>query len=120
MDVLTLARAKEIATEVVEEFGENYVYPKEHKVKFPDSSEPTCVYVHEGKPSCMVGQILHRHGVSLEELASYENRGAYSVAWLTTTCGEYAPSFLSAIQRRQDRGQSWGVALEQALSIYPV
>lgn len=119
MDVLTLARAKELAQEVVNEFGEDYVYPESHKRQFPNQDQATCVYVHEGKPSCLVGQILHRHGVSLEELALRENIGGFSVTEATTETEDYVSSFMSNMQWRQDEGWTWGEALAEASVRYP-
>lgn len=119
MDVLTLARAKEIAAEVVAEFGEDYIYPESHKVLFPNQEQATCVYVHDGKPSCLVGQILHRHGVSLEELALRENIGGFSVTEATTDTEGHVSSFLSNMQWRQDEGWTWGAALDSANAAYP-
>lgn len=119
MEALTLDRAKELAEEVVTEFGKGYIYPESHKKHFPGNQVASCMYVHDEKPSCLVGQILHRHGVSLEILKTYENIGAYRVTGeVTSTEDPDVLGFLSALQSRQDDGNSWGSALEGALSIY--
>jgi hypothetical protein len=121
MEALTMNRAVQLAKEVVAEFGEDYVYPEEHKVLFPGNDEASCMYVHHGKPSCIVGQILHQHGVSTEELSLWENRGAYRVAEAVTDTEDAGVlGFLSAMQSRQDAGMNWGDALIRAREIYGV
>jgi len=117
METLTLVRAKEIAAQVVAEFGADYIYPEKQKAE--DSlGFRTCVYVHDGKPSCLVAQILVRHGVPVEQLMLWEDKSAYGVVHEVTKCEVTVPSFLSALQRRQDRGQTWGQALKNANEIY--
>lgn len=113
MDVLTLDRAKELAQEVVTEFGADYKYPIEHKRD--DGLKLSCVYVHDGKPSCLVGQILYRHGVSLESLAQYEFSGAGVMTYQVTEAENDAVAFLDVMQYYQDSGQTWGNALEAGL-----
>jgi len=119
METLTLVRAKEIAAEVVAEFGEDYVYPEEHKAQCINSEEPACMYVHDGKPSCLVAQILVRFGVPVSLLMFWENRGAYVVSQEVTECEDQVASFLSVLQGRQDGGVSWGEALKVANRFYP-
>lgn len=120
MESLTMARAAELATEIVEEFGKDYLYPVENKRNFPDQIQSACVYVHDEKPSCLVGQILHRHGVSLLELSMWENKGAYTVSYHTANAEDGAQSYLSALQQKQDAGATWGEALDWANSLYNV
>jgi hypothetical protein len=77
-------------------------------------------YVHGDVPGCVVGHVLNRLGVPLEHLALVEGRDAYKVAdwFLNITDPDGAMDVehvLSVAQSRQDRGDSWGTALEAAL-----
>lgn len=112
--VLTYDRAVELAEEVVAEFGEDYVYPQDHKDPGVEPGDvPMCVYVHEGKPSCLAGQILHRHGVSLEALSLNEGVGAWGVSAALAQAQSPAREFLLQAQRVQDQGGTWGKAVQQ-------
>lgn len=115
MEALTLDRVKELAHEVVAEVGEAYVYPESHKRREPESSINSCVYVHDGKPSCIVGRVLHKAGVELAVLAQREFVGAWFVAG---DLGATVPAsdFLDSIQGKQDAGWSWGDALKAAIA----
>lgn len=116
MEALTLDRAKELAREVVTEFGEGYKYPEDHRRW--NAGTRMCVYIHDDKPSCLVGQILHRHGVPVAELAKCEFRGAWEVTReLVPGTKDTTLRFLSELQGAQDDDNSWGFALEQALSV---
>jgi hypothetical protein len=120
MEALTYDRAVELAREIVAEFGEDYVYPEDHKKhEYGDDDNQggnmLCVYVHNDQPSCIVGQILHKHGVSIEELKEHEFRGASTASWATTEAEEKARFFLSEVQSQQDRGYPWGSSLTFAL-----
>lgn len=113
MEALTLDRVKALAAEVVEEFGKDYVYPEEHRRW--NTGTHMCVYVHEGNPSCMVGQILARHGVSTEQLSRFEFRGAWNVASnLVPGTSESALRYLDRLQGKQDEGFTWGESMESA------
>lgn len=112
VEVLTYERAVELAREVVAEFGADYVYPMEHKRQECEGSTPSCVYVHKGCPSCLVGQILHRHGVSLEDLSLWEFRSAWETSDAVANTELSARDFLWEIQSVQDSGRCWGEAVE--------
>lgn len=116
VEALTYDRAVELAREVVAEFGEDYVYPENQKRPETDGSLPSCVYVHEGCPSCLVGHILHRHGVSLEDLSQNEFRGAWFVSVKCADADEKARTFLDAAQGSQDKGDTWAVAVENGIA----
>ena len=115
MEALTLDRAKELAAEVLAEFGEDYKYPEDHR-QF-NAGVKMCVYVHDGKPSCLVGQILHRYGVSTTELALNEFRSAHNVTYdLVPGTSPEVLKFLEEIQGEQDEKKTWGEAVEHGLS----
>jgi hypothetical protein len=116
METLTYDRAVELAREVVAEFGEDYLYPEDHKRgEIERDGISSCVYVHDGKPSCLVGQILHKHGVSLEDLAANEFQGAWSVSERYAGADYHAKFFLDVAQGKQDSGMSWGEAVRLAV-----
>ena len=116
MEELTYDRAVELAREVVAEFGEDYVYPENQKRPETEGCLPSCVYVHEGCPSCLVGHILHRHGVSLEDLSQNEFRGAWFVSGEWAGADEKARTFLEGAQGSQDNGDTWAVAVENGIA----
>lgn len=112
----------QVAQEIVDEFGPDYVYVK--------PSSGLCQYVHEGQPSCLVGQILVRLGaqvdvLSVPENASIQDNGhglgvedlleKLSPTWGTLgfTLTENAIKVLVEIQNAQDTDNTWGRALEE-------
>lgn len=115
MESLTYERAVELAREVVAEFGEEYTYPASHKRLEHADGVPSCVYVHEGRPSCLVSQILHRHGVSLDELANNEFRGAWFVAGDLAGADAKTRLFLDVVQSNQDGGTTWAQAVNNGV-----
>lgn len=117
MEELTFERAVELAEEIIREFGADYVYPVEHKREDPDTGRMTCVYVHEEKPSCFVGQILFRFGVSTDGLARYEFDGASLVANRFVSIDYPTSEFLDELQSSQDSGKTWSASLEDALKL---
>lgn len=80
--------------------------------------EDGCVYVADGTPSCLVGHVLHRLGVSLEALSVLDMNGGLA-AWravpgvLDGVSGSTVDR-LWAAQTAQDNGDTWGEALEYA------
>ncbi|MFI2909437.1 hypothetical protein ACG2OD_14425 [Streptomyces sp. PDY-4] len=84
-----------------------------------------CFYVHnndDGTKSagCIVGQVLHRLGVSLEDLSKGETYSANAAVALAGVQGvsEDVVYFLRMVQSRQDRGTPWGEALQFAEEYY--
>lgn len=126
MQELTYDRALELAREVVADFGEDYLYPEDHKrVQWVDEPESpgnplSCVYVHNGAPSCIVGQILHRHGVSVDDLAAEEFDSADPVSYRLARATVEARDFLNEVQNRQDNGKTWGQSLELGIQLVRV
>lgn len=108
IETLTLQKAISLAREIVEGH-EDYVY---------EMVAGACVYVHDGQCSCLVGWVLHAHGVSLEEL---KERNLGSICSRTGPLGDLpfvtkdAAQFLVDLQETQDRSNPWGEALAYAL-----
>lgn len=120
---LTLERAKELAAEVVADMGAEYVYVNPSGIGAdgygaPDHGDfdPDCYYVHADQPGCIVGHILHKHGVPLRELGAFELEGASSVVAGLFNVSKLSPvaEYLSKLQVRQDEGATWGQALTDA------
>lgn len=115
VEALTYDRAVELAREVVADFGEEYVYPENQKRRESESSLPSCVYVHEGHPSCLVGHILHRHGVDLDVLGNHEFRGAWFLAGDLAGADAKTRLFLDVVQSSQDGGTTWAQAVNNGV-----
>lgn len=95
----------------------------------PDHIDPnaaakrSCKYAKDGKPSCIIGHAWARLGMSVKDLAAFDDAdNPVGLLYLEThTDPEYdidntppAEFFLNAVQREQDRGKSWGVAVAAA------
>lgn len=114
---LTYTTAVEILDGLVEEFGDDYVYPRGENGK--------CDYVRDGKPSCIVGHVLAKVGVPIERLevadAGVFGCGVSAFGLLSALHAEYVLRFdgsvrnlLTEAQCRQDGSAPWGEAVKQA------
>lgn len=117
-------RALELLTEAVNDKGTDYVYANDEDLG--------CQYFHvaDDEPGCLVGQALHRAGVSVEQLIRMNSAEGVDID--ETSIGElYGSSegtqifgfnlthdaieaFRSA-QWCQDTKMSWGAALSRAV-----
>lgn len=129
---LTYDEAVTLAKAVVAEFGVDYVDPLSES----ENGAEVCMYVDDGKPSCIVAQIMHRHGVPLSELAKWEGlngfdmgpRGVNTINGFDRRRSPTAPlvaddrtaRFLGHLQEVQDSNGTWGRALDWALGGTPV
>jgi hypothetical protein len=100
----------------------------------PENGASSCVYVRDGEPSCLVGQVLARAGVSIEDLAKMDEgtpdsgteeepvgdgdgESAFEVLYENGALPPYltvtddAAGILTHVQSRQDQGTPWGQAL---------
>lgn len=99
-----------------------YVSPEGKGV---DSNEYHCEYAHGNRPGCLIGAALHLHGVPLGVLAKLpqnEIDGAGVAPALEALAGVSidAPAMkvLANAQDAQDRGKTWGKALQLAEVVY--
>lgn len=110
---------------LIEERGEDYVYPFYR-------GKGTCYYFEDdGQPSCAVGGILARHGVTAQDM-DYWSMNESSVADLIRPSWDYAKEehvdppihldvdhktadYLRQLQGNQDSGMSWGEAHDAAM-----
>lgn len=108
-----------VIPELLEEFGEDYVYPH---------WRVSCVYVRDEAPSCIVGHVLQRVGVPLEALKFLDARPSTVSGlpplgteardvdlWLNEfgvdiEITHEARRMLQRIQFSQDHGKAWGDA----------
>ncbi len=116
MFTLDIVEAKSIMSDIVKEFGETHVN---------ESVDSTCWYFHPetGVPSCGVGQLFARKGVTADMLSTSDNHSAIGCL-LDTRKDEGKPfcqmddrtvDFLRTFQYAQDARASWGEALARGL-----
>jgi hypothetical protein len=107
-EALQEAMLTQTLQEIVAEVGPMY--------GFPFAQLHYCRYVAEGQPACLVGVVLHRLGMPVDELSEWDARDDSRIN--TIEPEGIAPSVLAMMQRAQDaqdnRG-SWAYAMERAL-----
>lgn len=114
METLTPRRALELLIDVVEAYGEDTVYER-----VPHHTGSRCVYVNEGKPSCLVGHVLVRAGCQVDVLQRFDDGvPAGVIHWHIPQVSGDAARVLDAAQTSQDIGYTWGEALEAAKARY--
>lgn len=87
----------------------------------------SCYYVHtpapdsgnEPTPGCLIGHVLNRLGVPLDELRKLERRSAGAVMDELGIGSQAVRDAMDAAQFRQDSRQTWAVALEHAERAMP-
>jgi hypothetical protein len=116
---------------LVKQEGGDFIYtPKPPTDDEEGQINARCVYVHQGKPDCIVGRFLHGQGVSLEVLTEadkYEFGGGLSAIELINRLRDggvismtpEAARALTTAQYEQDQLSMWGVAVERALRYIP-
>lgn len=123
MEKITVSEADVIATlrAVVAE-RPNYVYQKPAHM----DDEYSCLYVHtdaddeeKRTPGCVVGHVLNRLGVPLDELEKREGKAAFRVVPDLADMPEGAVDALSRAQSSQDDSDTWSMALDYALTDLP-
>jgi hypothetical protein len=105
-------KAVELLDKVIEG-REDFVYGQEFP--FEDTGTTSCRYVVNDCPACLVAQVLHNLGVSIDELKEIEGmviRSAPLPDWLVMT--PVARLVLSRAQTKQDDDYSWGDAVKVA------
>jgi hypothetical protein len=110
---ITARVARRLLREVVAEAGRDHL------------ATDMCTYVHVTgeRPHCIVGRVLYRAGVTLDELSAMDNVTPTNIdrvrmpsrVWLTWP----ARMVLCRAQHVQDWGHPWGKALDEALSVRP-
>lgn len=115
--------AVKLLTELVDEFGADYIYKKDEREILWDGSlgSTDCHYILGDEPSCGVGHALVRAGVLLGEFEGLEgmcssiairelsNRGILDAT-------QEARNVFGRFQILQDGGTPWGEALKAAVN----
>lgn len=117
MEQIDARRALELLIDVVDQYGEDVVY---QKVPLDRNNGVGCRYEYEGNPSCLVGHVLVKAGADLSVLKGLDVIGAPADKIYTLVGGvdPAASRVLQAAQDIQDRGDSWGEALDEARAKY--
>lgn len=112
-DEQVIATLKEVVAE-----QPNYVYAAPEHM----TSGTECFYVHmdadgsNQRPGCVVGHVLSRLGISLDELGEHEDAPAGAVVTrLVDGLNVVTEDLLQDVQTSQDGGNSWSEALTSAL-----
>lgn len=119
---LTFESVVAFAKEAAAEKPEGYIYINPSgQVASPGGI--TCDYWDDSKdaPSCIVGVILHKAGVSATNIT--EGRSAFASSYLARkaeggviTISDKAATFLFDVQMRQDVGVPWSKAIEASVA----
>jgi hypothetical protein len=100
---------------------------KEEFVYKAPSGGPSCVYVEDGAPSCLIGWMLHLAGIPLSEMsgATHDSVRGFTSSGNTVPISRHevlqkyigpdALNLLEKAQRHQDRQVPWGQAVRQAI-----
>lgn len=94
-----------------------YVYEAPEHMQVA-TAPANCFYVHTAKDGtetcgCVVGHVLNRLGVPLEEMKRYEGSSAYDMVDELINTSESALLALDAAQGHQDIGTPWGETLRR-------
>ncbi len=112
---INLETVVEVATDIVNEQGTDYVYP--------GSFHDNCVYWDrdEQEPSCLVGHIFYKADLitAADDFLLIENSTSdqaclFLEKWERAEFTGPAKDLLYAMQNRQDAGWTWGRSLEFA------
>lgn len=117
MFTLDIVEAKKIMSEIVDEFGLNHVNR---------AIDGSCMYFHPetGEPSCGVGQLFARKGLTASDIDSFENHTAVRALLQERKddCNAFVEmdartlDFLQTFQYAQDASHTWGEAYTMALT----
>lgn len=99
---------------VVATSGANFVYIKHEDY---EDGRLKCWYVWDDEPSCLVGKVLHRLGVSVIHLSEVEHSSVQSASLVlrrrnVIDLPERAVTALLGAQGFQDSDNCWGDALK--------
>jgi hypothetical protein len=104
--------------EIVDSVGSNYVYKQDQRGENQDLGVD-CNYYENGYPSCGVGHVFHRVGLTEDRVAVLEGRTAYQAIRYLQEMGTVAfdgksTDLLYRFQQCQDEGMPWGESLSHA------
>lgn len=114
MTKFTLEQVRDGIKQALEQRGDGYIYQPRHG---------DCVYSHEGKPDCLVGQVIYNLDLDLfDQLVAEERERRMSglgggvvnmMATITANVPSEVVTALKVTQSAQDLGATWGVAAEK-------
>lgn len=114
METIDGRRALELLVDVVDQYGEDTVYER-----VTVKGRPVCLYVHDSRPSCLVGHALVKAGGDTELLEGLNcGVAAISLDDHLPAVDWRAALVFQAAQHVQDDGGTWGEALEAAKKAY--
>lgn len=112
MTTLTRESMTAAMEQAVQIRGADWLYP----IRDPEWTDPTyetCVYaLPSGEPACIIGLALHLQGVDVTKLPNIDAGQLIQEHLDYDGDREMMGSALSSAQFQQDRGRSWGSALE--------
>lgn len=81
---------------------------------YEDGDDGSCIYFHhDGTPSCIVGHVLAKHGVTLEDVGSANDDVVEKLVTGGIISGDSAAmGVLDRAQGAQDSGRRWADAVE--------
>jgi hypothetical protein len=109
---IDIGGALDLLAAAVSQRGESFVYVA--------GRHQTCLYTSGGGPPCLVGRALSLAGVDDEALSTMGHRGVrdlYRLGSLPVRLTLGALTVFDAAQRGQDRGYTWGDALDFAVGV---
>lgn len=121
MERIDARRALELLIDIVDQYGEDTVYekvPLNVGGTIIYSQGVGCRYQVNGQPSCLVGHVLARAGVSTEALEDMDASGLSIINSYAAVGDTDARAVLQAAQSAQDTGATWGEALKNAKAMY--
>lgn len=120
---LDLPEVKSLAVEAIKEKGVDYVYVNPNGEKIADGTFVNCFNWHHtpdgGRvPGCIVGNILHRAGISLDDMPHDLNvQGSLEALKDLAMVSREGVIALKYMQWEQDNGATWGAAFEKAFGV---
>lgn len=102
----------------------DHVYNAPDHMRSEDNGNE-CFYVHvdangeSPEAGCVVGVVLDRLGVPLDQLEGWEATGADTVAPMVLETTSDIVALLGHVQYRQDHGKTWSEALAEAETYLP-
>jgi hypothetical protein len=112
--LIDVGTALDLLARVVDDRGDDFTYTP---ATDPCHRHRGYVYAFDGKPQCIVGHALARASVDvahLEEMRDERLRDLYRDGGLPVPLSLGALIVFDAAQQSQDRGRTWGAALDDA------
>lgn len=96
--------------EVIAEVGEGYLYPEAERIYSGIHGEYICAYIHNGKPSCIVGRAVRK---LIPDARFVELSNPNMQSW-SDQFDKRSLAVLHSVQEKQDLGYSFGNSVAHA------